>query len=108
MTSDGAGGRPTGPHRAMPHIRSLPWNDLFGEFFEYKLVLYPVLYSKNSQGYGECQVPGVPAALGRPGSGGAPGVPAMKLRWTPASCQVPVSCTRASVARVASGMGCPW
>src|SRR5215469_8739408 len=42
-----------------------------------------------------------------PGMGGAPGVPAMKLRWMAASFQLPVSLTRMRVARTAWGMGWP-
>ena len=41
------------------------------------------------------------------GTGGAPGVPAMKLMWMPASCQRPPLRTSARVARSASGVGRP-
>src|SRR5215467_5861822 len=41
------------------------------------------------------------------GMGGAPGVPAMKLIWMAASCQLPASPTRIRVARVAWGIGWP-
>src|SRR5207253_2477511 len=52
------------------------------------------------------QVVGVPGQ-GRPGTGGAPGVPAMKLMWAPASRGEPEASATTSVTRRSPGTSWP-